>query len=306
MVGLGLLIVWVGCMQIMLDKGKEMDWFESPLIIVLALVAVIGFIAFLIWEFTDSNPVVDLKVYRHRGFSTASVVMVLAFGAFFAANVLSPLWLQTNLLYTATTAGQSAAFGGILAIFMSPIVGRLVGKYDPRAMITFGMAWMALMMVWRSTFALNIDFGHLILPNLLQGFALPFFFIPLMTLGTGSLPPAEIANGAALISFVRTTAGAFGTSIVTTTWDNSATASRVSILNQPGSMVQGAMDAFRGMGLSADQALQQYEGLVQSQSVMLATDHIFLAIAVVLALAGASVWIAPRPKRIVAPGAGGH
>ena len=306
MVGLGLLIVWVGSMQIMLDKGKELDWFESPLIIILALVAVIGFIAFMIWEFTDANPVVDLKVYRHRGYATASAVMILAFGGFFAANVLTPLWLQTNLLYTATTAGQAAAFGGILAVFMSPIVGRLVGKYDPRMLITFGMLWMALMMVWRSTFALNIDFGHLILPNLLQGFALPFFFIPLMTLGTGSLPPAETANGAALISFVRTTAGAFGTSIVTTSWDNAATDSRVQILNQSGSAVQGALDGFQNAGMSMAQAIRQYDGLLQSQSVMLATDHLFLAIAVVLAIAAASVWIAPRPARVVRPGAGGH
>jgi len=305
-VGLGLLVVWVGSLQIMLDKGKELDWFASPFILSLAIVAGVGFLAFLIWEFTDSNPVVDLKVYRHRGFATASAVMVLAYGAFFAANVLQPLWLQTNLLYTATTAGRATAFGGILAVIMSPVVGRLVGKYDPRALITFGMVWMALMMVWRSTFAFNIDFGHLILPNLLQGFALPFFFIPLTTLGTGALPPWEVPNGAALISFVRTTAGAFGTSIVTTSWEDGASNARVQILNQSGSAVQDSLDSLRAGGMSMEQAIRQYEGSLQSQSVMLATDHIFLAIAGLLLVAAASVWIAPRPKRVVAPGAGGH
>jgi DHA2 family multidrug resistance protein len=297
--GLGLLVVWIGAMQIMLDKGKELDWFDSPAIITLALIAGVGFIAFLIWELTAATPVVDLKVFRHRSYATAASVMVLAYGAFFAANVLSPLWMQTNLLYTATVAGQVGSFGGILAVVMSPVVGRLVGKYDPRALITFGLVWMALIMLWRSTFALNIDFDHLILPNLLQGLALPFFFIPLMTLGTASLPPREIANGAALISFVRTTAGAFGTSIATTKWDDGSTGARVSILNQPGTAVQSTLDAFKAAGLNADQALQQYEGLVQSQSVMVSTDHMFLAVSAVLLVAASSVWIAKRPKRIV-------
>jgi DHA2 family multidrug resistance protein len=172
-----------------------------------------------------------------------------------------------------------------------------VGRFDPRLMVTLGMLWMASMMAWRSTFALNIDFGRLVIPNLLQGFALPFFFIPLMTIGTGSLPPAETANGAALISFVRTTAGAFGTSIVTTNWDNAATRARVGLLNQPGDGARTAMDALQGAGLSFDESLRQYEALLQSQSVMVATDHIFLIISLVLTAAAASVWIAPRPQR---------
>jgi len=306
-VGLGLLVIWVGSMQIMLDKGKELDWFSSPVIIILALVAAVGFIAFMIWEFTDSTPVVDLRVYRHKSYATASAVMVLGYGAFFAANVLSPLWLQTNLLYTATSAGQTAAFGGILAVVMSPIIGRFVGKFDPRMLITFGLSWMALMMFWRSTFALNIDFGHLILPNFLQGFGVPFFFIPLLTLGTGALPPSEIANGAALISFVRTTAGAFGTSIVTTAWDDQASSSRVQLLNESAAGVQGSLQAMQGAGMSMDQALRSYENLVQSQSVMLATDHLFLIIGGVLVLAAGSVWIAKRPPKMAGgPPGGGH
>src|ERR1700733_11652746 len=133
--GLALLITWVGAMQIMLDKGKDLDWFDSPFIVTLALIAVIGFISFLIWELTEAHPVVDLRVFRHRGFAVSAVVMSIAFGSFFSTVVLLPLWLQTNLGYTATWAGRAAAFQGVLAVVMSPIVGRLSVRRDPRLLV---------------------------------------------------------------------------------------------------------------------------------------------------------------------------
>jgi DHA2 family multidrug resistance protein len=111
-VGLGLLVLWVGALQLMLDLGKERDWFESPFIIGLALTALLGFIAFLIWELTDANPIVDLRVFRHRGFSIAMVCMALMIGSFFAINVIGPLWLQNNLGWTATWAGNATGMVG--------------------------------------------------------------------------------------------------------------------------------------------------------------------------------------------------
>ncbi len=304
-VGLGLLVVWISAMQIMLDKGKELDWFASPLILTLAIIAGVGFASFMIWELTAKNPIVSLRVFRHRSFATACAVMALAFGGFFAANVLMPLWLQTNLGYTATWAGRATAFGGILAVIFSPIVGRLVGKFDPRGMVMFGIAWMGLMMVWRSTFNSSVNFDHLIWPQLLQGLGVPFFFIPLMTLGTAALPPDEVANGAGLISFVRTTAGAFAVSITTTSWEDASDTARVQILNQGGGF-DGAVATLQGLGLTADQALRQFEGIVQSQAVMVATDRLFLIIAGVLFVASLSIWIAPKPKLGAKPAVGGH
>jgi len=118
--GLALLITWVGALQIMLDKGKDLDWFDSPSIVALAVIAVIGFISFLIWELTDAHPIVDLRVFRHRGFAASALVMSIAYGAFFSTVVLVPLWLQINLGYTATWAGRATAFTGIFAVVMSP------------------------------------------------------------------------------------------------------------------------------------------------------------------------------------------
>jgi DHA2 family multidrug resistance protein len=294
-VGLALLILFVGSMQIVLDKGRELDWYSSTFIIVLTIVSVIAFASFLIWELTAANPIVNLKVFRHRAFASASVTMALTYGSFFAAVVIVPLWLQTNLGYTATWAGYATAFNGLLAVVMSPIVAQLVRRYDPRALVSFGVCWLAGVMIWRTTFASNINFGSMVLPQLAQGFAMPFFFIPVMALGTGALPPDEVASGAGLINFMRTTSGAFGTSIATTAWDDAAARNHDTLsnqLNNPGA----TLSQLTSMGFSPAQALQQLEELVQSQAVMLATNRIFWMIAAVMVVAAASIWMAPKPR----------
>jgi MFS transporter, DHA2 family, multidrug resistance protein len=115
-IGLALLVIAVGSLQIMLDLGKDYDWFESPIIRSLGIAALVGFTAFLIWEITETNPIVNLRVFRHRGFATSMVTMSLVFGAFYACNVLTPLWLQSNMGYTATWAGYVSGMMGILAL----------------------------------------------------------------------------------------------------------------------------------------------------------------------------------------------
>lgn len=112
-VGLALLVVWVAALQIMLDEGKDHDWFESSRIVILGIIAVIGFVAFLIWELTERDPVVDLKVFRHRGYTMSMLTLSLAFGAFFSISVITPLWLQIYMGYTATISGYATATMGI-------------------------------------------------------------------------------------------------------------------------------------------------------------------------------------------------
>jgi len=109
-IGMLLLVIWVAALQIMLDEGKDLDWFSSLEIRVLAIVAVIGFLSFLIWELTEQYPIVDLRVFRHRGFASCMLVLALAFGAFFGINVLTPQWLQYNMGYTTTWAGLVVAW----------------------------------------------------------------------------------------------------------------------------------------------------------------------------------------------------
>jgi len=132
LVGLGLLVLWVGALQLMLDKGKELDWFASNEIVIMGIVAVIAFVFFIIWELTADHPIVDLTLFKYRNFSAGVVTISVGYGVFFGTVVLLPLWMQNTLGYTATDAGIASAPVGILAIIISPIVGKLLAKHDPR------------------------------------------------------------------------------------------------------------------------------------------------------------------------------
>jgi DHA2 family multidrug resistance protein len=305
-VGLALLVLFVGALQIMLDKGKELDWFASPVIVALAVVAAIGFASFLIWELTDDQPIVDLRVFRHRGFTGAVVTIAITFGVFFASIVLVPLWLQTNMGYTATWAGLTTALGGVMAVVMSPLVPRLMTKVDPRALVCFGVACLGAVALWRSNFASNAGYWTIAITFLVQGISMPFFFIPTTQISLSSVLPRETASAAGLQNFLRTLSAAFCAAIMTTLWENASSrnhASMAGALND----AHGVQSTLVARGMTPDQALAQIEGLTQSQAVMLATDQMFLVMTAAFAAAACVVWLAPKPHIFASPApAGGH
>jgi DHA2 family multidrug resistance protein len=304
--GLALLVVFVAAMQIMLDKGKELDWFGSPIIIGLAIVAVVGFAAFLIWELTDDSPIVDLRVFRHRGFTGAVITVGLTFGTFFSSIVLIPLWLQTNMGYTATWAGYTTALGGVLAVVLSPLVPKLMQRFDARALVSFGVAGLGVVALIRSQFASNADYWTIALTFLAQGACMPFFFVPTNQIALAAVLPRETASAAGLSNFLRTTCAAFSASIVTTMWENATSrnhADMAGALNNPGAL----QSTLTRSGLSSAQALSQIDSLTQSQAVMLATNQMFIVMTVAFLVAACVVWLAPKPSLFTRPmGGGGH
>src|SRR3989344_989820 len=218
-VGLILLVLSVGAFQLMLDTGREHDWFGSTWIVTLAIVAAIAFVAFLIWELTDENPVVDLRVFRFRGFSFATIAISLGFGAFFSQVVLTPLWLQQVAGYTATETGYVVAWIGVFAVLLSPVAAGLIGKIDIRISISAGIMWMAFVSILRASWNADVDYWTLAMPHLLQGMGMPFFFVGFTALALSRVPPDKQTSAAGLMSFLRTLSGAMGTAIATSAWD---------------------------------------------------------------------------------------
>ena len=156
-VGLGLLVIWVGALQVLLDQGRDLDWFNSAAIVALACVAVVGFVVFLIWELTEEHPIVDLSLFRSRNFSVSTVAMLFAYGLFFGNVVLLPLWLQQYMGYTATGAGMILAPVGLLAIFLTPVVGKTINKVDARLFATAALLIFAVVALMRSKFNTQVD-----------------------------------------------------------------------------------------------------------------------------------------------------
>ncbi len=297
-VGLGLLIVWVGALQILLDKGNELDWFASTFIDSLACIAAIGFAAFMIWELTAERPIVNLRVFRHRGFTASVVITAMTFGAFFSSVVILPLWLQSDLGYTATWAGRASAFQGCFAVLLSPVVGQLIRYVDARKLIFFGVLVLAGVSLFRSTFDITVPFALIILPQLAMGIGMPFFFIPISVLALSSVDDNETADAAGLNNFARTLSGAFATSLTTTAWENMTSSYRsdiVSSLNDGPSTIE----SFMNLGMTHSAALSSLERMVESQAQMLAVNHIALITCAAFVFAAFSVWIAPRQTREV-------
>jgi DHA2 family multidrug resistance protein len=297
-VGFVLLLVWVGALQIMLDEGKHLDWFSSITIIGLAIVAVVGFIAFLIWEFTAEHPIVDLRVFRHRGFTAAVLTISLTFAGFFAANVLTPLWLQSFMAYTATGAGMTTAWIGITAFFTAPFVAAMSMKMDPRKLVFVGVIWIALMTLYRTVASTDMGYWDVAFPLMLLGLGMPFFFIPSTAAALASVDEAETNSAAGLMNFMRTLAGAIATSIVTSYWEDEITRNRAELVGviDPGQITYNQLI---DQGMPEPQALLVLERMVTEQSVMLATNELMLVVALMLIFSAFLIWLVPKPTRTI-------
>jgi DHA2 family multidrug resistance protein len=298
-VGLGLLVIWVGALQIMLDRGKDLDWFESSQIAILAIVVVIGFVLFLIWELTERHPIVDLRLFERRNFWTSTVAMSVAYGTFFGNLVLLPLWLQQYMGYTATMAGMVLAPVGALAILLSPLVGRNVTRVDPRLFATASFLIFALVLFMRSQFNTDADFRTLMIPTVIQGAAVAVFFIPLVSLSLSGLAPDRIPAASGLFNFARITAGSFGTSIATTMWDRGASLHHAQLAEHVTPYDTNAVQALGNLhagGVGTQQSYQMLNRLIDQQAFMLSANDIFLASALLFVGLIGIIWLA-RPVR---------
>lgn len=305
-IGFLLLVVWVAALQIMLDEGKDLDWFASDEICILSGIAVIGFFAFLIWELTEENPIVDLRVFRHRGFAASMVVLALAFGGFFGLNVLTPLWLQYNMGYTTTWAGLVVACGGLLQVVFSPIAANLSNRFDPRWLIFIGCCWLAGDTLWRALATTSMDYWTIVIPLFFMGVGMPMYYVPLTGLAMASVEEKETASASGLMNFVRTISGAFATSLVTTSWQDKSyiahdeLTSIVDPTNQLATLVANAPSVPGSM------VRELLNMATTGQSLMLATNGLMVVIAVIFFVSALAIVLAPKATRTVDAAAVGH
>jgi MFS transporter, DHA2 family, multidrug resistance protein len=302
-IGLALLVLWVGCLQLMLDKGKELDWFNSAEIVTLGVVAVASFVFFLAWELTDEHPVVDLSLFKGRNFTGGVVCISVAYGLFFGSLVILPLWLQTQISYTATEAGKVMAPVGILAIILSPIVGKMLAKADPRLFSTAAFSIFAIVFYMRSQFAPDVDTRTLMIPTIIQGAAMAMFFIPLTSIILSGQPPQRMPAAAGLSNFVRIMFGGIGTSVTSTLWENRTTLHHAQLAESTGTHNPAFGQAVQSMvaqGMPEPAAWAVIDRTLTVQaSTMAATDIFWISAWLFIALIGL-VWLT-KPLRSSAP-----
>ena len=264
---------------------------------------------FLAWELTDKHPVVDLRLFARRNFLVGTLSLSLAYGLFFGNVVLLPLWLQQYMGYTATWAGLATAPVGILAIILSPWVGKNIGKIDPRKLATVAFLGFGAVLWMRSNFNTQADFNTILIPTVLQGAAMAFFFIPLQAILFSGLTPDKMPSAAGLSNFVRITMGAVGTSLFTTLWESRAIlhhaqlAEAISTTNTNATQITAQLAA---NGLTAQQAAANINRMIDQQAYTMAVTDVFYLSSLLFLVLVAVIWFARPEKGAGAGGGGAH
>ncbi|QNK00814.1 DHA2 family efflux MFS transporter permease subunit [Dyella telluris] len=297
-VGLVLLVGGVGCLQFMLDNGNDHDWFASPLIATLGIIALVSLTFLVVWELHAKHPVVDLGLFKQRNFTAGVVALSLGMFAFFGINVVFPLWLQTTLGYTATWAGLATAPVGILAFLLSPVLGKNMQKLELRAVVTFAFVVFAATSYWFSTFDTSASFSTLVLPRFVMGVAIPCFFIPLNQIYLSGLPAEEIASASGLANFFRTLGSSVSTAVTVTLWQHRGILHHANLtenVTAASAPTNQILTQLTHGGGSQQQALGIVDQMVNKEALTLAVNDIFLLCAVLFIVLIPVIWLAKPP-----------
>ncbi|HEX7797716.1 MAG TPA: DHA2 family efflux MFS transporter permease subunit, partial [Vicinamibacterales bacterium] len=313
-VGIALLVLGVGALQVMLDRGQQDDWFSSQFILVLAIVAAVGLISLVVWEWFAAHPIINVRLFRNFNFLSANVMMFLVGVVYFSSLVMIPQFLQTVLGYTAELAGLALSISAVLLLIELPIVGWLTSKVQARYLIAFGWFVMALSMLFTTTqFGLFIDFWHATRVRTAQTFGLGFLFVPI-TLAAYIGFPQELSNTVSgLINFMRNIGSGVGTSMVTTIIARRAQYHQSVLLSNLNNgdptffkTINGLTNQLTAAGFSAEDAMARAVGAVYRSGLQQAMTLAYIDTFWVLGMAAAIMFALSFTLRKNEPGQGEH
>jgi DHA2 family multidrug resistance protein len=264
------------------------------------VVAVVGFTFFLIWELTEERPIVDLTLFRGRNFTVGTIAITLGYAVFFGNVVLIPMWLQRFMGYTATWAGLVTAPVGLFALLLSPVVGRLMGRVDPRVFATVAFLVFAACGLWRAGFSPDVDARLIAATHLLQGIAMATFFIPLTAIILSGLEQQRVPAASGLYNFTRIMAGSFAASVWTTWWEDGAARHHAYLTESitSGSAAVGqTLRTVQGLGADPLQAYAMLDQEVTRQAYMLSAIDLFELSAGLFVVLVLLIWLAHPARR---------
>jgi DHA2 family multidrug resistance protein len=299
--GIGMLAVWVGSLQILLDKGQEDDWLSSNFILMLALLAAVFFVSFIVRELTARHPVVDLCVFTERTFTAGVILMTIVGVVLYGSLVILPIWMQVLLGYPSLQAGIALAPRGMGSLLMMPIVGAVLGQFDARKMLAAGVALGSYTLYMFSRLNLNAGYWDFFWPQFLQGISLAMLFVPLTTITMNPIPKEKIGNATSLFNLMRNLGGSIGIAAVTTL-DARYAQQNINILgshvtpydrgaSQLLSQLGGALPAARQQGLA------KIFGMVQQQASMLALIELFRLLTIMFLLMLPLILLMKKPPK---------
>src|SRR6516225_8747500 len=307
-IGIGLISLGHGSMQIILDKGQREDWLSSGFIQLFFVLMLIGIIAGIIWEYRQQHPVVDLRMLKDRNFAVATLAMFFLGFVLYASTVLIPQFLQEMMGYTAQLAGMALSPGGAVIMCMMPIVGILVSKMDTRILIAFGCVVSSLSLFVMAGWDLGLDFRHAVEARMLQGFGLAFLFIPINVAAFAFVPKEKTNMGTGIINLARNIGASVGIAFVTTLLERRTQFHQAQLMehiNALSATFHGRLHAvatsFLGGGSSGPGAVSQAYGMiygsVERQAAMLAFVDNFYMLGVVFLMVIPVLLLLRRPPK---------
>jgi len=308
-IGLVTLVLGVGSLQVLLDKGNELDWFHSTMILSLAIVSTISLVVFLVWELTDDEPIVDLRLFRHRNFAAGTLALVLAYAAFFSIGLLVPLWLQNTLGYTSIWAGLATAPIGVIPVLLTFWVGKYATRFDLRWLAAFAFIVMGVTCFMRGSFTVDVDFYHVALAQLIQGLGVALFFMPILTILLSDLEGPEVSEGSGLATFLRAVGGSFSASITTYLWTRGGVVNHANLGEHINLYESRIRDAVAATGGHLQTYAAEMNRMITQQAMQISFDHLFNALGFIFLGLVAVVWLAKPPfikKGGPAATGGGH
>jgi DHA2 family multidrug resistance protein len=315
--GIGFLALGVGALQVVLDKGQEDDWFASHAIVALTIAAAVGIVLFIMRELMAQNPVVHLSVFRDRTYSAGVFLMTVLGFVLYGSLLLVPIFLQTLLGYPALEAGIAMAPRGLGSFLMMPLVGAVLGRFDPRKVLAIGLVGAAWSLYALSQLNLNAGYWDIFWPQFIQGVALAMLFVPLTTATMDPIPKQEMGNATSMFNLMRNMGGSMGIAAGTTYL---ARREQVHTALLGANVFQGnwrVQQILKGvpanmMAHGADAVSAKHQaygalwGLVQRQSAMQSFVDTFRGLGLVFILVLPFLFLMKKPTHRAEPGAGVH
>jgi DHA2 family multidrug resistance protein len=310
--GIGLLILWVGALQLALDLGQQRDWFSSPFITTLVVMAGGGLVAFIVRQLMAAEPVIDLRVFKLRSYATGVFLMTALGFVLYGSLVLLPIMLQTLLGYPSLQAGIAMAPRGLGSLIGMPTVGFLIGRFDPRKMVAMGLAVGAGTLFWLGNLNLGAGYWDIFWPQFLQGIGLSLVFVPLTTISMDPVPRERMGNATSLFNLMRNLGGSIGIAITGTMlarkqqeFTNVLGAHVNAFSTEARQLLDSLYQAFVAAGTDPVTATQRAYaaafGVVQRQASMLSFVDLFRGLGLIFLLLLPLVLLMKRPRSDAGP-----
>jgi DHA2 family multidrug resistance protein len=300
--GFALMAIGLGTLQLVLDKGQEEDWFHSSLITSAAIFAAVTLTAFVIWELSTKEPIVDLRVLKNRNFAVGTSLMTVLGIVLYGTIALLPLFLQTMLGYPAMQSGMAVSPRGFGSIASMILVGRLIGKIDGRFLVLFGFVVLGYATYQFSDINLTVSSASITWPNIISGFAMGFIFVPLTTMAMGTLPNEQMGNASGVFNLMRNTGGSLGIAAMTTMLSRGSQIHQAALVHNVNpydpevqQRVQQLTHAMPG-SVGTEQAYGIIYGMVARQSMLLSYIDNFRMLAFLCLLCVPAVFLFKRVR----------